>query len=332
MRHLILIVAAMAAGISANAQIMPDSTAQIVAYWNKGDIQSYDYTHRRYTIGPDGDSTVVMSVSERKTLEVLSVDESGYTLRYSTSDIYSSDPDLTMMMANAQGAGVISPVVFTTNDLGEVDKILDVDNLLREMERSAEDYSKYLWNNLPRSARKAFSKSDIKALLLSRFDSEEKLVSWFGDELGILLAFHGGRYTPDKEHTKDELYPIQPSEGDPIYSHVKVVVPKEYLDDFSAVCIYDSYVDDPRLWSVLLRQASDSGNSLLSSVVETLKANTGEELSNLTMTYEEFISNEVHLESGWPLFVHYTKSFMGNYGGEKTERLDDYRWSIVQSE
>lgn len=322
----------MSAGISASAQIMPDSTVQVVAYWNEGDIQSYDYTHHRYTIGPDGDSTVVMSVSERKTLEVLSVDESGYTLRYSTSDIYSSDPDLTMMMANAQGAGVIAPVVFTTNDLGEVDKILDVDNLLREMERSAEDYSKYLWNNLPRSARKAFSKSDIKALLLRRFDSEEKLVSWFGDELGILLAFHGGRYTPDKEHTKDELYPIQPSEGDPIYSHVKVVVPKEYLDDFSAVCIYDSYVDDPRLWSVLLRQASDSGNSLLSSVVETLKANTGEELSNLTMTYEEFISNEVHLESGWPLFVHYTKSFMGNYGGEKTERLDDYRWSIVQSE
>ena len=91
-----LIAAAFAAclSLSALAQMMPDSTFQVVAYWSKGDKISYQCTDRTVKKTPDGQEEVQNSSSEVRTFEVIDQTDTTYTLRLTYSDVFSSQLSL----------------------------------------------------------------------------------------------------------------------------------------------------------------------------------------------------------------------------------------------
>ena len=53
---------------------MPDSTVQVVAYWSKGDVISYDCAVTQYTIEADGTKKADYSSSETRTSVVIRTD------------------------------------------------------------------------------------------------------------------------------------------------------------------------------------------------------------------------------------------------------------------
>ncbi len=64
----------------ANAQLMPDSTVQITAYWQKGDQMTYDYRSTECLV-EDGDTVRLRSYSDIRTIEVIDATPTRYTLR-----------------------------------------------------------------------------------------------------------------------------------------------------------------------------------------------------------------------------------------------------------
>lgn len=50
MKRTVISLFAICASVFAGAQMMPDSTVQIVAYWSKGDKISYDCASTQYVI------------------------------------------------------------------------------------------------------------------------------------------------------------------------------------------------------------------------------------------------------------------------------------------
>lgn len=86
MKKTAIFLLAICCSVFAEAQMMPDSTVQVVAYWSKGDVISYDCAVTQYTIEADGTKKADYSSSETRTIEVIDADDSSYTLRLSYAD------------------------------------------------------------------------------------------------------------------------------------------------------------------------------------------------------------------------------------------------------
>lgn len=74
----------------ANAQLMPDSTVQITAYWQKGDQMTYDYRSTECLV-EDGDTVRLRSYSDIRTIEVIDATPTRYTLRISNHRHFERD-------------------------------------------------------------------------------------------------------------------------------------------------------------------------------------------------------------------------------------------------
>ena len=58
-------------GLSAAAQMMPDSTVQFVAYWNIGDKYQYNFETIEKEVDANGDTTIVKQSNEIIEFEVV---------------------------------------------------------------------------------------------------------------------------------------------------------------------------------------------------------------------------------------------------------------------
>ena len=62
------------------AQIMPDSSVQICAYWTPGDKYAYEAREEKFKIDDQGDTTLVYRQSERRVFEILSQTKDRYKI------------------------------------------------------------------------------------------------------------------------------------------------------------------------------------------------------------------------------------------------------------
>ena len=91
-RPVSLLVGLFAGILPASAQMLPDSTVQVVAYWALGDKQIYQAESAKYKI-EQGDTTVVEKSASILEFKVVSADEEkGYRLQVTTLESQYSDP------------------------------------------------------------------------------------------------------------------------------------------------------------------------------------------------------------------------------------------------
>ena len=64
----------------ASAQMMPDSTVQVCAYWNKGDRAVYECKSTTVKIEQDGTETTSNAASETRIFEVIDETEKSYII------------------------------------------------------------------------------------------------------------------------------------------------------------------------------------------------------------------------------------------------------------
>ena len=301
------------------------------AFWDQGDSYSYNFEYKRLRANKDGDTTDVFSMGGIRTLTVVSADEEGYTLRYTADDTPASDPDLTIMMTDAQSRGLSVPILFHTDPDGDIDLILNADKTIREMEKASSDYADYMLDKLPKSSRKVVNKKALKELLMEQFNTSDKLAQWFREDVGMLFTFFGGKYKMDKIYEDETTLSVQPQSGT-IYSHTQILVPSEYADDYSAVCEYDSYTEDPRLKEAFMGKAADTAGGTFSGLIDNLGEQVGSSWGNAGLSYEENFVEEVHMSSGWPIYGRYTRSLNAETADGNSSRLDVKIWKIIVPE
>ena len=85
-------------------QMMPDSTVQVCAYWQKGDRAVYECKSTTVTIDKDGNEKTTQASSETRIFDVIDETEHSYVLQTSYRDVFSSDMSLSV------GADVLSKV------------------------------------------------------------------------------------------------------------------------------------------------------------------------------------------------------------------------------
>lgn len=154
-RGLILSAIALMASVASYAQMMPDSTVQIVAYWSKGDKVAYDCTTTSYTADENGNRSEVSATSETRVFEVLDEREDGYTLRLSYRNVFNPNPVEYLTPEESRELNENFTITFTTDEFGSVTGIVNSEECKAVLVDIIDGLVERKWKEMDKEARKA---------------------------------------------------------------------------------------------------------------------------------------------------------------------------------
>ncbi len=93
MRKLLLTLSALLCAAALGAQMMPDSTVQVIAYWEVGDKMDYTLVEKVFDLDAEGAETLRTSASENIHFEVVAATDSTYTLQVRVDERSDQGPD-----------------------------------------------------------------------------------------------------------------------------------------------------------------------------------------------------------------------------------------------
>ena len=127
------------------AQIMPDSSVQICAYWTPGDKYAYEAREEKFKIDDQGDTTLVYRQSERRVFEILSQTKDRYKIRLTYGDYMTTDKEDQLVhdaIVSATGPCVVE---FETDETGSLLGIANLETLVAQAEASVEPAVRVMW-------------------------------------------------------------------------------------------------------------------------------------------------------------------------------------------
>ncbi|MBE6226310.1 MAG: hypothetical protein E7121_04410 [Bacteroidales bacterium] len=311
MKNLFILCFCLMNAFQVSAQLnLKDSTAQIVAYWNKG--EKYCYNYAAQTIEIKGTDTTELSYSESKfELEVIDSSANGYLINYtklseavSISDEKSPIASLLKRVANI---GNSISITFKTNEYGSLQEIVNFDeyknSLMSQLETLIKEMEKELKD---KTTRKALNTA------IAPFMSDAYVYKSI-EPITSLFSFHGYKFKLNERYT-DNIQVASPFEqgktlDGELQRYVAEFNPETTWTTFHSVTRYDK----EQLKMTTLHYI----NSLLP---ENQKITSTSEVPEMSM--DSYTSFTIHLGTGWPGYA----SFLQETGEPTKTKLK--KWVI----
>lgn len=328
MKKLLTVAAAiMISAMYMSAQMMPDSTVQVCAYWAKGDHAEYQCKSHVTKELPDGTVENVSSTSELRIFDVVEETDSSYVLKTSYKDVFSS------LLSLQLGAEVFNKIAeadyfYTlTNELGTPQNIINIEETIESMREFIplcieSSLSKYSKQQLKQAG---IDKQALIDNLTASLCSPEAVTKSCSADVIPLLNYHGARLKLDKEYTYRQILSDVMGTGD-MEVETRFWVDKE-LTDSTAVLIrsYTEVGADrmmPYLKQVALNYIQSLGNSEVSAATEKeIDALISE--GKMSATMEEYSAVCVDLASGWPALCWTKRIVTVDNEGQKTSTVSE---------
>lgn len=287
------------------AQMMPDSTVQITAYWDKGDKVVYNVTQNVKQVSKDGTEKVLSSASEKDTFEVIDQTDTSYIVRMTMDDVVSSSitEDVDKEFSNIIAKEF--KLDFRTDEYGELKSFY---NLYPECERM---------KGLIPDVRDAFIQKAGKKLDKEKQERVRAIAQNYCDivcepdnlfELTLptisrLLEFHGCVLDTTKLYTIKETIKN-------VYGHDFEVDQEEWVDETQSDSTYvvirtSAQIDNDTLMPYLeekvmqgLKEATASEDEFQEAWDEWLEEAISQHFQVVTTQYKIWV---IHLPSGWPV-------------------------------
>ena len=283
-----------------SAQMMPDSTVQVVAYWSLGDKYSYQVVEEKGNISGT-DTTITEKSAEILTLEVVDETDSTYTLRVSYDDFQHSD--YARMAVNEAIEKIYGKTWFNvvTDMYGTFLRV----EMPETFSQAGAGIISEAVNSIAREkglSREA--KRTVESMIGSLIAPDAFTLAAIGD-IAPLLFFHGGRYALSEEIEYEEDMNLLFGSGGTIKANGRAWVDEEYTDEESVVMRIYRTPDQDSLRPYFV--------SLFSSILQAIapEATGLENLDGMSslfnMDMEDYIVEEIHLDTGWPLYYEQTR-------------------------
>jgi hypothetical protein len=220
-------------GFAANAQMMPDSTVNICAYWELGDKYEYRCSESSYSV-EGTDTTDVEHSSEIFTIEVIAKEKDSYKLSLTSKDQNSSDEIENVLNSISAANGGDMPLIISTTEMGDIIRVENAqeycDMLVKAIDPIMEEVGKV-------KEMSEDEKQMTKAILVEMFADPRVIESMVMDSFGRMLAFHGSRLKIGETYTvEDVATSIFPGVDMPVKAISEYTIKSEDTDDYSAVC------------------------------------------------------------------------------------------------
>ena len=332
MKKSILFIASLFAGLfSAFAQMMPDSTVQVVAYWELGDKVHYQSESRSYTVA-EGDTTITKKSAGIFELEVVAADEEkGYRLKATSMDFQNSDP-LVQTIDDKWRERFGASVFFETDPYGTFKRIVPFDNLEEQTEALIQETTDALLKKVD-----ALSQEQALALVRSMFN-QETLMNSYTAQYSPLFLYHGARLGLAGEYPIEDEAPSLFGEGNSILLKGSFWVDEDLTDDFSVVIRMYKEADKEQLAPYIKAVVGQITQPLIESMVENdeNKADIQRTLDELydqsKMSLEDFMVAEIHLGSGWPISYLFERKFYMSFEDMEQEQWTETRVTLIDED
>ncbi len=319
MKKLILTLSALLCAAALGAQMMPDSTVQVIAYWEVGDKMDYTYVEKLFDIDAEGNETLAKSSSQTYHFEVVESTDSTYTLQFFADNMDFGDQ--TPKLTARESASVPDMIYrFRTNHLGTFREIVDIDRSREILLQRLPIAAKAAWRNLSPADRKKIKEEDVIEMLRQQYDSDEVLVSTAAALVSPMLFYHGVRLdTTGTYHLKMKFASLLYSGGTTELENNFAVDPS-LTDEYSVIIRSEAVGGEKDLLPMILDRTfanlkqtqglvDDDYNDFLDAMDEELLENP------IKASFEEYTTEEIHLDTGWPLQWIYDRIEKFSQGG-----------------
>lgn len=324
MKNIILACICMLMPIGLSAQIMKDSTIQVVSYWRLGDTYKYEYQTSEYTV--EGNDTIWGDSShELFAIEVVDSTENGYVLKYTTieSSHDMKDKEMEAIMKPVMDKYAHVPIYFSTTELGAFRDIaywdkteVIVDSMITDVQNNMDKYY------FPNGEKEKMSPEDLQNFqnfinqLFQSFKSKEMTLMGM-QYIYDPLYYHGSRLDLGKEYSgKDRM--------------ASPWIPTEQVDVETVFTI--DKVNYETSWTTFHRTQRYEAGQLLDVFFRFLQQSLPpEQKDQLTpdqlpfIMVETFLDLDVHVDTGWPGATYYEK--VVQVGSRK--KVDSWHLNLV---
>lgn len=303
-RRTITVLAGAMLSATSYCQIMPDNSAQVCAYWSKGDSITYDCISTREKTDRQGAKTITDSSSEKRTLTVISEDEKNYVLQVSYKDVFSSNLSLALNLSTEAYSEVCSSVKYNvvTDEVGTVQSLGDLEQSLATMktlipmvlEKAYAGFDKKTWKTL------GTTKEQMIQQVTESLCTPEAISKSCIADVSPLLYFHGGRYDIGQEYTIEEPFSNIFGDGQ-VNGETHFWIDTEDSDSTYLVLRTYTKIDSEKLMPMLrnatiaILQSTMAGQDV---DVEMMFDQNAKE-THMGAELEQYTVTMVHMPSGW---------------------------------
>lgn len=314
MKKILLLLALLTACAPAYSQLMDDGTVQIVGYWSRGDKYDYDFTSTKSRI-IDSDTTVLSTSTERVIFEVVDSTATSYTLRMTFKHIHSSNEmqQLINELANEAIADLDYEVLLQTNELGTFEKIANFDEFVAANLKSAEIMIPALYEQVSKDQQQPIPYDRFADMMKGMICDPVVISNIISEYTGMFFAYHGSSMRIGHEYSVESR--LDGAFGGSAPTTFYFWVDRDLTDAKTAV-IYSYNEMDAK--NVAAKTMDNMMQAL--GTTEGVSDNTfASALEKFEVKLEDYTTVEVHLDSGWPLYIATTRDVIvtGEEGGSR---------------
>lgn len=289
------------------AQMMPDSTVQICAYWTPGEKYSYLNVVEQFDVDGQGDTTLTQRRSEEMTFEVMSQTKDHYNVRLTYGDYSSMDEN--EQRAHEAVLEAVGPYVveFVTSNTGTFIEVTNLEALVAQYKASLQPTIDVMWESLGAEQRKAMSKKQLQQLVETSIANPSAIIAAMVEDFARLFFYHGVRLEIGQQYEIEESFMLPIGKQQPVRDTTFFWVDDRLTDEYSVVCNNYASIDVKESVASALSDtiaAMDTENQLPPSVHDSLAT----AMSRVQIRMEQLSSEEIHLESGWPIQFYFERT------------------------
>lgn len=286
----ILLFVALTAGISSYAQInMEDSTAQVVAYLNKGETQSYALVTDKYKIN-GSDTTSHEQTTYDVEVTVLDSTENSYTIEWLYHNVNTNNND--PLVKRFQKVAENMKVIYKTDELGSFVEVVNWKDLVAVMAKATADMKKEF--------RKLPGADKVIDQLMSVYATKEGIETGAIKEIQQFHSYHGAKYKLG-ELLETNLKVPNMFGGQPFDAEATVYLDEINEEDNNFIMRYIQSIDPEQLTNETRRYLSEMSKAMKQP--ESTLEELGPFINEITN------GTRVH-GSGWIIYSIQTKTVM----------------------
>lgn len=280
---------------AAHAQIMPDSTLQITAYWQEGDRMTYDYMSTECLI-EDGDTLHERRTRATCTFDVVKATPTRYTLRITAADRRDDDPVVQQICDLEQQRGLNMPLVIETSQHGELLCVVNAAQIVEAAQQLVDIAATDFYGRLPAADRDRIPQWEWRNML-EKWINPPTATTQTMEDLSRIFFFHGSKFRTDGEYERRETLRVPASDAEADAVTTFWADPSK-TDNTSAML--HTYSESNAEKAVRAVAASRPEALLLGGTVAP------EQLADTRIEMESFSGEEIHFATGWPLQTYWS--------------------------
>ena len=205
MKKSVISVIAALVSFTASAQMLPDSTVQVCAYWHKGDKVTYRCTSKASKVGADGIENITRTTSEKRIFEVTGETKKSYSLAvsYKDTEVSYAQGAMAELLNNINEQFVIK---LKTDEFGTVQEITNRKETVANMSRLVPLAVDMIYEKCGDKAMEMLgvSKGQLKDQLTQSMCNEQAVETACMKDVMPILTYHGARLGLNERYSAKE--------------------------------------------------------------------------------------------------------------------------------